>query len=530
MAYRLLGKIDFTDSSRVPAPSPHYHNADTVEFLEFFEQSARAAGTYHDTIVDLGGGDRFLLTETAYPDTISGVAYSSQGFFKSKKPVPQYFTLEANIKFLTNYLMSGSIICLFDSDYDTLDYKVQAFQFGAAGFGKIGLWSNGATNNLYWAVRDITLKALTTGYETFAFDPAYYTKIVMFCRDNGVGCALFRDTGEMIKTFKFFNKESIYRFEAQHHLALNAFTYAGGHQNMRVKDLYLNSYNDLDYVGEAACGVTTDVPPEQIVGAPDAKTAITDTAESSYISLASGTMQIIDIDLTGATSDLPLFEVSVITDSTDAAPIFISFATNAMGTAWTEAIQLGDTEAKRWTGEKLATTNTYSKRSVFYPEIGYLLSLDLNLPVGCRKIRLQNQSYVTTVKVFKVSAVASNMEIIQGEDGTPDCIAPNIFIERTDVPLGSAGATHTGYIQNTSDKTFIVFVTVLDTGVDGDTGAFQWSHNGTDWRDAASAEFNWGTLVPGDTLPFYVRSNLGTTGEIYKALKAKIQLRCTIPA
>src|SRR3972149_6613022 len=122
MANRTLGKIDFTDASRVPDPAGGwFHNGDTVEWLEYFEQAARAAGSLHDVMTDLGGGDRFLSTQTSQLELISGVPYSAQGFFKSRKPVPNLFVLEANMKF-TASTGDGGILCLFDADYDTLNY------------------------------------------------------------------------------------------------------------------------------------------------------------------------------------------------------------------------------------------------------------------------------------------------------------------------------------------------------------------------------------------------------------------------
>jgi len=490
-----------------------YTDKERAQFLEYLRASLKTVDD--KVIVPNDGAERILHVNCA---SMAYVPNLTQGFI-TKDIAPQYFVCESvGVADGWYYAM----IIVWDEDVeDLLAFNIPQLNGYKAALvtGNLGGY---AYHNRYYrtSAGNITAESLLQGCNDL-HDASM--KWVMVWRPTGFLAQFFDCTGEFRGTWPFKATADIKDYVKAHRIG---FGWYDSVSNAYHKSFGVFQYAEFDYVGEAACGVTTDVPPEQIVGAPDAKTAITDTAESSYVELASG--EEIVIDLPGAAHDVPVFETSVVCNSTDANPLDVGFRIDGMDTAWTETIQLGDTAAKRCCNEKIDPANTYYKKTILYPDILRVLKLAQNSMCAVRSIWLKNKS-ASSIRIYKVITLKSLCEAVHLDSESR--LADSYSIVGADVPTGVPGTAKTLSFKNNSVSIFTtVEICVAESGEPGVDDIFQFSvDGGTTWYDVSDG---WKTLASGLAAgahaDYKVRSNMPNTGNVFYNHKARMEFRITV--
>ena len=215
-------------------------------------------------------------------------------------------------------------------------------------------------------------------------------------------------------------------------------------------------------------------------------------------------------------------------NSTDANPLDIGFNFDNMEDAWTDTVQLGDSNNKRCANEKYDPANTFYKKTVMYPEILWLLKKAQSSVCAIRAIWIKNKS-ASAIRVYKVSAQKS---VYEGSHLDADSkLLDNYSLGGIDVPIGTTGTAKTLSFKNNSIDTFsLVKMRVTDSGETGVDNIFQFSvDGGTVWKDESHGWITLATgLVAGNKTDYKIRTNIPNSGNVFYNHKAKIEFRISV--
>jgi len=275
-----------------------------------------------------------------------------------------------------------------------------------------------------------------------------------------------------------------------------------------INTIGISEYMEFDGMLETQVLVTTS---GNIVGAANAKAALTERSETSYIELDPS--EEININLVGAAVyDTDVWCLDVVSDCTDTNPLNVTFNQQKMGDVYSGPLQIGNSKAMRCVGEKIDGSWTNTIKYIFYHELKHLLGLSMNVSVGYRKIKIKNESAVM-LKVFLVRALKEfeNAAVLNPANE----LLFKYVIPPTEAPLGTPGTIQALQYQNTSGFDALeVWLSIYDDGTPID-GTIQYAAvPGGPWYDTANPPpdpkgLQIGTNVPdGEKINWYVRTNL----------------------
>lgn len=520
MPNRKFQKIDFTDPARHGGHVGNYVDGEKVAYLTF-NQSPQRTANFAYVANDIYAVKSLWIASPQYINPY----YAACNFHSDILP-DDWFT---EVFVLRNSYTTTAFMGIVDFDFDAFKYY-SGQRWGEPGpqpFMMMALFDG--SPQIRVAIRD-SVGNLSGGFiqTTPASDVPLLYKTISWKRTSGVGFAYFKANGDYL--FGCFAAAST----IQNFTKKQRFSIGNGAVNydphITIRTILISGYKNTDLMDDVSALVTTDGTVEG--GAPDAKTAVHDTTEATRIVLNTG--QYIEIDLTNAAKDAPIHEIQITTDATDTNYLSTKLATNAMGAVWSVSVPMGNTPINRALGEKKSISFANSIRHIFYPEIKYLLGLSDTETEGCRKIRIENNSAVP-LRVYEVDVVQGLQEIAFGDDAVTTDVIVDLDITDADVPIGSTGPAQEVNVRNTSESdTATCDVIMVDDGFyDPATAVVEYAAApGGPWYDKLNPPplpdgISIGPVIPEGNMPFYIRTKLPSSGELFQRFKAEFTVKMT---
>lgn len=527
MPNRKFQRIDFTDPARHGGHVGNYVDGEKVGFLTFRQHANRNSS--FASVADDGYG----VTALHMPSPLTKTSYWACCNFSS--PIlPDEWYIETHAGF---YLVSGEINwCSFlgvvDSDFDAFKY----YSSQTPNYAGPTPFQITANFNYVGGQKTVTsgIRTLTNTLSNYVDSPIKTSDLpsvyrtLAYKRSTGIGFAYFKNNGEYLGgTFRAYDQILNFSKKGRFNIGNGI---SGGVGYVRIRSILISGYKYVDILDEVAPVVTSNGTIEG--GAPDAKTAIHDNSEATRIVLNPG--QYIEIDLTNTTKDAPIHEIRITANSTAANSLSAKIATNAMGAVWSVSVALGDSAVTRSLGEKKSALFTNTIRSIFCPEIRYLLGLSETQTEGCRRIRIENNSAIQ-LKVYEIDVIQSTKEIAFGDDAATTDVIVDVDMTGSDVPIGSTGPTKKVNVRNTSESDTSICSVLLNSDgfYDPAIAILEYSSApGGPWYDKlnpppAPDGIQIGPVVPEGNMPFYIRSKLPSSGQLFQRFSAQFTVKLT---
>jgi hypothetical protein len=524
MPNRKFQLIDFTDPARHGGHVGNYVDGENIAYMTFRQNPGRTSYFCYVGTDPYGSKALFMSSPLN-----TGTYYAACNLHS---PIlPDQFSVEVNVGYLGS--PSGYVFCSFlgivDWDFDAFTYYTlqsrnsagpQPFQatmnYDASPFMVGGGIRNasGGISNYYSYLQPSNLTGVY--------------KHLLYKRTSGMGYIVLKENGEYLNGI-FTKASDMLDFNKKCRFSIgNGSTWHPGYA--MIRSILISEFNKVDIMDEVAPVVTTDGTIEG--GAPDAKTAIHDNTEITRIVLNPG--QYIEIDLTNTTKDAPINEIQITADSTDTNYLSAKLATHAMGGVWSVSVSLGNTSVQRCVGEKKQTGFTNTIRHIFNPEIAYLCGLAETETEGCRRIRIENNSAVQ-LKVYEIDVLQSMKEIAFGDDEIVTDVIVDRDITGADVPIGATGNIQEVNVRNTSESdTATCYVKMIDDGFyDPAIAVVEYADDPAGpWYDKlnpppAPDGIQVGPVVPEGNMPFYMRTKLPSSGQLFQRFTAQFTVKMT---
>lgn len=522
MPDRKFQRIDFSDVTRHGAHTAEYVDGEKVEWLTYFAHPSRPG--YQMKCGLNAHGDSNLLV--CSPWNI-GSYYACVGFIG--EIMPQYFTTECKA-FNADGGGGGYNYATFFgfADFDFIAYKTYTGEeAGASGPNPVQFCANFDGNYYKFGIRSAGGALSKYAYDTAPIVVPGYFRFLTHKRQTGIGMAMFKANGEFVNCV-FNPAATIYEFNK-----LAKFYICGGHTwhvgYSGLLWLKASEYKHIDIMDERDSG---DVATTGTIegGAANAYDAIHDASETTRVVLHTG--EYLEIQLADSPYDAPLYEIRIVTDATAANFLSAKVATQAMGALWSVSVPLGDTTKTRCDDEILSGM-TIKCRHLYYPEIEGLCGLSETETPGCCKVRFENNN-ASDIKIYRVEVIQSCDEITLANDNVTPGPRVSVSLTGIDCPIGATGPTQTVNVKNTSETdTASCYVKMVNDGFyDPAIAIVEYSADEVTWYDKLNPPpgadgIQIGPVVPEGLMPFYVRTKLPSSGQLFQRFSAQFTIKLT---
>lgn len=505
-----LSKLDFTDAARQGAHVLKYTHNEIVDFLKYQEHTLDPAQTGFPRITKVFSDGEILYLNHSnqyfwpWPTTTN----LATNIFVTKEWLPRNFVIDIWGGYVTldnGTTLSYAVVKDMGNDFDYSDVPGTLLAGTPYAFIKYGV--NDSLTKM-WGI----YKKTNGIFEQFPISAEQQSQVgvcrtLLVRRNEKIFYAIHTKKGEFLRLFPVKKSSDIEDGLNPDRFIICDYTWNNSNNYNRIYQLGIEEYREYNAITNPDVVITTT---GNIVGAGDAKTAITTGDETSFITLNPG--QEINVNMTSGAFDISTWAVEIVSDCTDANKLDVSFATAKSLNVYSDKIRLGNTTSTHDCGDKILASWTNTIKHIFYQELAYLFNYGFERSIGFKRMNIKNNSAVVLhVYLAKVIGEFTNSGIYD-DSGKLTYMK---IINPADAPLGSPGTIQTLSWRNSSGFTALsVKLSLIDDGSPALDGLIQFSASlGGPWYDSAApppgGELTIGTsIVDGGTANFYVRTNL----------------------